>query len=41
MAGYCDTDGSSWLAARLNQTFNGDRGIRLRLTGIPAFIPKR
>jgi hypothetical protein len=33
--------GSPWLAARLNQTFNGDRGIRLQLTGIPAFIPKR
>jgi DNA-binding transcriptional regulator LsrR (DeoR family) len=33
--------GSSWLAARLNQAFNGDRGIRLQLTGIPAFIPRR
>jgi len=33
--------GSSWLAARLNRTFNGDRGIKLQLTGIPAFIPKR
>ena len=33
--------GSSWLAARLNQAFNGDRGMRLQLTGIPAFIPKR
>lgn len=32
---------SSWLATRLNQIFNGDRGIRLQLTGIPAFIPKR
>jgi DNA-binding transcriptional regulator LsrR (DeoR family) len=33
--------GSSWLAARLSHIFNGDRGIRLQLTGIPAFIPKR
>lgn len=32
---------SSWLAARLNQIFNGDHGMRLQMTGIPAFIPKR
>jgi DNA-binding transcriptional regulator LsrR (DeoR family) len=32
---------SSWLAARLNHAFNGEEGIRLQLTGIPAFIPKR
>jgi DNA-binding transcriptional regulator LsrR (DeoR family) len=32
---------SSWLAARLNQIFNGDRGTRLQLSGIPAFVPRR